>query len=130
MLLVNTTLDTGSLYDTLELARFLTELSVVDYFFVPKRASSVAVAALVNAMELLNLGDHIQNFLLDLDGFADLDPMSEEVEECRIRLGELFTQGGYSQSLIVANRSNNGRTNSISPVCVAGIQIANANLKK
>lgn len=129
MLLVNATLDTRSLYDTLDLARFLTELSVVDYFFVPKRASSVAVAALVIAMELLNLGEHVQDFLIDLDSFEGLDAMSYEVEECRLRLGELFVQGGYSPSVIVSNRSNHGRTNSISPVCVAGIHMANANPK-
>eukprot|EP00956_Cyclotella_meneghiniana_P045838 scaffold386881_cov53-Cyclotella_meneghiniana.AAC.1 len=43
-------------HDTNELARFLTEMSVCDYWFVTKKPSNVALASLINALEIQ--GEH------------------------------------------------------------------------
>jgi hypothetical protein len=119
MLHVNAVVDSSILQDVLELSRFLTELSVIDYFFATKSASSVAVAALLNSMEVLNLGLIIPKCADKLKMLDDFDPMSKEVMECRSRLHELFVQGDYSRNHIIAAAPTNvGRTDTVSPICV------------
>jgi len=86
-------------HDILELARFLTELSVCDYFFVTRRSSSNSLAALLNAMDALQSGISYParlEFLQNLKKHANLDANCQEVQECRVRLQELYTQGGYA----------------------------------
>ena len=82
-----------------ELARFLCELSVCDYFFVTKRPSSTAIAAIQTAM------DHIDRnrlplrirtqFLTAIRDVTKLDLNTAEVRECRFRLDEMYRQGSY-----------------------------------
>ena len=104
-------------YDTLELARFLTELSVIDYFFVVHRPSVVALAALLNAIEgtpgaseaaLLDLANELKRN-------PGLDPNRPEVVECRNRLQVLYSQGGYTRPEVLCCEN---RDETISPVCV------------
>ena len=86
-------------HDIGELARFLCELSVCDYFFVTKKPSAIAVAALYTAM------DHIDKnrlptetralYLSTIRDVACLDVSSSEVRECRSRLDEMYRQGSY-----------------------------------
>ena len=107
-------------HDTLELSRFLTELSVMDYFFVSYLPSTVALAALLNAMEnipgvpyaaQLNLVAHVYHH-------GGMNPYSKEVNECRDRLRLHYQKGGYTPSghVIPENRDT-----AVSPVCVTQV---------
>jgi hypothetical protein len=118
-------------YEILELARFLTELSVIDYFFVPHKASDVALAALLNSIEAVATSTStsesstmentidmmaIQDFQQELSRVrGGLDPNKLQVQECRIRLQVLYTQGGYSRP----ETSIESRNATVSPVCVS-----------
>jgi hypothetical protein len=105
-------------YEILELARFLTELSVVDYYFVVHRPSDVALAALLNSMEAMGDGSYesvlnaFQTELYRMRGGTF--PTKPEVVSCRNRLQILYTLGGYTRSDITAPRDD-----AVSPVCVS-----------
>lgn len=104
-------------HDVLELARFLTELSIIDYFFVNYRPSVVALASLFNAIEDVP-GASEEAFVglsNELKRFAKIDVDSTEVQECRNRLRLLYTQGGYTRP----ESKEETRTETISPVCVS-----------
>ena len=90
----------------------------MDYFFVSHRPSTVALAAILNAMEdipsvpystQLILAAHIKNS-------TTMNPYSSEVNECRTRLRLHYQQGGYGRPNSSAAPEN--RDSSISPVCV------------
>ena len=104
-------------HDVLELARFLTELSVLDYFFISFKASSVALASLLNAMhEIQEVPDGvIKDFSKEAQRVVGLDTSSQEVLLCRDRLQSLYAQGGYSRP----EAQPKDRTEAISPVCVS-----------
>jgi hypothetical protein len=104
-------------HDVLELSRFLTELSVIDYYFVVHRPSSVALAALLNAMEgVPSVSNAAINGLLDeMKRVTKLDVSAPDVLECRDRLQLLYSQGGYSPP----EPRSETRTEMISPVCVS-----------
>ena len=106
-------------YEILELARFLTELCVIDYYFVIHKASDVALAALLNSMETIAGADAaLSEFEQELQRVAGgLNPLNPQVQECRARLHVLYTQGGYSRPEILGNAEP--RDDAISPVCVA-----------
>ena len=82
----------------MEMTRFLTELSVCDYFFVTRKQSSIAVAALMNAMEMTDSSKlstkQRQQFINDIFVDTHLEYNSDEVIECRTRLREMYHQGG------------------------------------
>ena len=103
-------------HDILELARFLTELSVIDYYFVSKKASSVALAALLNAMdEIAEVSSEAKSdFARELQRVESLS-MDPDTLDCRERLRLLYAQGGYSRP---ETRSET-RDEAISPVCVS-----------
>ena len=86
-------------HDIGELARFLCELSVCDYFFVTKKPSSVAIAALQTAMDNIDYNRlptrSRAHFLAAIRDVARLDLCSTEVRECRSRLDEMYRQGSY-----------------------------------
>jgi Cyclin, N-terminal domain/Cyclin, C-terminal domain len=95
-----------------EMARYFVELSVLDYFFVGKRSSTVAIAALLNAFE-------DQNCCEDLAAFI----ASEEVEivrDCQSRLRNLYNVPDQSvfdsQDSAAQHVTSFGRTSS--PTCV------------
>jgi hypothetical protein len=107
-------------YEILELARFLTELSVIDYYFVVHKPSDVALAALLNSIDAVTGGSEIvilgfYNELLRVSG--GFDPAKPEVEECRNRLHVLYTQGGYSRPEIHVGHQTRNETES--PICVS-----------
>jgi len=105
----------------LELARFLTELSVIDYFFVIHKPSVVSLAALLNAMEdIPGARAALPTFCNEIVKATSLVVSSEDVTECRNRLRLLYAQGGYASP---AGPQDN-RNESISPVCVSyGAQV-------
>lgn len=79
-----------------DLAQFMVELSVMDYFFVSYKPSEVAIAALMNAMERLfphstaYLNFPFQNDLLDV--------CSPNVLACRERLSLIYIQANDQAS--------------------------------
>lgn len=112
-------------HDILEHCRFLTELSVIDYYFVTKRASYIALAALLNAMDNnrsfpIVFRNEVLKQLGRLDNF---DPNDNEIAECRDRLKELYIQGGYAPNATAAamtvDQESEQRSETESPVSVA-----------
>ena len=112
-------------HEVLEHARFLTELSVIDYFFVTKRSASVALAALLNAMDNCRacVFETRHDFLNQLKALDDFDPNDPQVEECRERLRDLYEQGGYAANGVSASDhqelESEQRAATVSPVSVA-----------
>lgn len=102
---------------TLELSRFLTELSVMDFFFVPYRASTVALAAILNSMDSIPTVPPSAQlmFAANIQHATNMNPHSLEVNECRARLRLHYQQGGYAPPAQIENEI---RDTSISPVCV------------
>ena len=86
-----------------ELARFLTELSVCDYYFVTRKPSSIAVAAIINAIELMG-PEKIEpkykvGFLHNIVSIGlDIDNDGDEIIECYERLREMYIAGGYTST--------------------------------
>jgi hypothetical protein len=105
-------------HDVLELARFLTELSVIDYYFVAHEPSAIALAALQNSMDLIPGVSEAarQEFLKELRRVSRLDIESPQVAVCRGRLRLLYAQGGYA---CPTDARTDMRTEAISPVCVS-----------
>jgi hypothetical protein len=103
-------------HDLLELARFLTELSVIDYFFVGHRQSSVGLASLLFAMdEIPAITEQVRKeFFLEIGKVALLDHESSQVQDCRDRLRLLYAQGGYGRLATTETRAE-----TVSPVCVS-----------
>lgn len=91
-------------HDINELARFLTELSVCEYWFVKKKSSSIALAALINAIELQgpSLVDPVYKIeflqsVVELN--MDIDISDEEIIDCYERLRLMYIDGGYTHDL-------------------------------
>ena len=105
-------------HDILELSRFLTELSTMDYFFVLHRPSTVALAALLNAMENIPSVPFAAQLTLaaQIKHTTTMNPYAREVHECRARLRVHYQQGGYGRPN--GAPAEESRDSSISPVCV------------
>ena len=92
-------------HDIHELARFLTELSVCEYWFAKRKPSSVALAALINAIELQgpSLVDPMYCKIEFLQGVVelntDIDISDDEIIECYERLRLMYIAGGYTYNL-------------------------------
>ena len=88
-------------HDMMEVAKFLTELAVIDYHFAPLKPSSVGLAALMTAMEgvaeeRLAMVDK-QNFATNVYHIAQVSPNDPEVMDCRTRLRTMYYEGGIYQ---------------------------------
>lgn len=70
-----------------DLAQFMIELSVMDYFFVSYRPSEIALAALLNSMDKLEIHTNTRQF-----PFNYLDLQSPAVLACRERLSLIYAQ--------------------------------------
>ena len=78
-----------------DLAPFLTELAVFDYWFVTKKPSSIALASIVNALELLGphrVDPRYKNEFIETFGVMN----DSEVLECYERLREIYLAGGHT----------------------------------
>lgn len=116
-LLPGTAVTMDDRHAVLELARFLTELSVIDYFFVIHKPSAVALAAILNAMENVpGAKPAISIFCAEVGKNTPLDPTEATVFECRNRMRLLYAQGGYAYA---ATERSDLRTETVSPVCVS-----------
>lgn len=108
-------------HDINELARFLTELSVCDYYFVTKKPSSVALAAMLNAIELqgsLRQHPRIQGEFLAYLFNVGVNANDPEVVACYERLREMYVSGGYAPDLLVQDPEPCERIATVSPVSV------------
>ena len=106
-----------------DLAQFMVELSVMDYFFVNHKPSEVAMAALLNSMDRL----HPQaTYHLDLPFESEhVDLNSSNVQACRERLALIYAQANdestSSSSVNTAAKGSAADTNACrttSPVSV------------
>lgn len=84
-----------------EITDFLTENSVIDYFFVPFKHSIVALAAVFAAFDIVGSGSDIYcqfatSFVKELEELAQDHVLSEDVHACMLRMKETFHEGGYS----------------------------------
>ena len=82
----------------MELTQFLTELSVMDYFFVLHRPSHIAIAAIANAMQELTSVVSLESqceFRDRLSTTFNINVEHHAIVECRARLQLLYAQGGY-----------------------------------
>jgi Cyclin, C-terminal domain len=104
-------------HDIIELARFVTELSVIDYFFVIHRQSSVGLAALLFAVdELPTVSESVRtDFVKELGKITKLDLESPELQDCLERIRLLYAQGGYARMASATET----RADTVSPVCVS-----------
>jgi hypothetical protein len=103
-------------YNILELARFLTELSVIDYFFVAHKPSTIAVASILEAMSSVpGCGDDALAVLKREIDWVIIDSNCKDLADCRQRLEILYKHGNYARSV----DSGESRPESVSPVCVS-----------
>lgn len=100
-----------------DVAKYLTELSVIDYAFVGRKASSVGLAAVLTAMDVatyefeLTAEDRLA-FERAVYKFTGLDCRSGEAADCRLRLRGTYRQGGvYSPRSSSASANANANTN-------------------
>ena len=108
--------------DIKELARFLTELSVCDYFFALKSPMSTGLAALLTAIELIDgnwKSVGLESFLHRVRVVAKCDYNTKEILECKSRLRDTYIQGGFSTK--EATDNDRGVDGGGSPVCVSNI---------
>ena len=102
LLLKPTACEPAVWHDMMEVAKFLTELAVIDYHFTPLKPSSVGLAALMTAMEgvaeeRLAMVDK-ENFATNVYHIAQVSPNDPEVMDCRTRLRTMYYEGGiYEQ---------------------------------
>ncbi|KAL7453299.1 hypothetical protein ACHAWC_004965 [Mediolabrus comicus] len=113
MQLVSSDITPRACHEIGEMARFLTELSVCNYYFVTRKPSSIALASIINAFELLgpNRVDprYKVDFLHDLKelyriGGSAPDYDDDEIIECYELLRETYISGGYTITLVLDGR--------------------------
>ena len=92
-----------------EITRFLTEHSVCDYFYVAHKMSTIALAALYSALDIVGFGEpEVSSSLLPAGTSSSLantvrlltglDPLTEDVYTCMKRMKLSFHQSGFSLS--------------------------------
>lgn len=120
MLLVPEELPARARQDATELARFLTELSVCDYWFVDKKPSAIALAAIVNALELpgpRRVAPRHKVAFLHRVVDVGLDIANDaEIVGCYERLRAMYVAGGYAPGL---EEEGPARDATVSPTGVA-----------
>ncbi|KAL7549525.1 hypothetical protein ACHAWF_012787 [Thalassiosira exigua] len=81
---------------TSQLARFLAELAVCDYWLATRRPSSVALASILVALERTRGRAPATEFVGSLErSGVDFKYQDEEVAACRERLSELYVVSGF-----------------------------------
>jgi len=99
-----------------DLANFMIELSVTDYFFVPYKPSETAAAALFGALERLFSHSNIQ---LDHSLMIRLKPMeTPRVIDCKERLLSIYCACGATEEDHGDGSSLSGNDRTASPVSV------------
>lgn len=105
----------------LELAKFQTEIAVSDPDLMPIRASTIALAALVNAFDGLGMDDNLQRYILQvLSEAIRVDSDSSLFRDVRIRLYEGLAGGGegrFSSSISPQEPHPGGLSNKVQTTC-------------
>lgn len=105
------------LHEVQELSRFLTELSVCDYFFVKHNATDIGLAAVLAAIDIVTGRSDpptLDEFLVEVKSYTCCDPQSDEVLSCKGRLKETYIMGDF-----VPDADKEVLDGDISPVCVS-----------
>lgn len=87
--------------DLIELSRFLSELSVCDYFFIVKKTSSIGLACVLTAFEGIPQAAFPkslrQQFVNDVHHIAKINCTIDEVHACRLRLRNIYGRGNFAR---------------------------------
>lgn len=111
--------------EILEITRFLTEISVCDYFFVPHKPSTIALAALFTAYDIVGTDvitdDARQYFVNQTYELTGLDCSTKEIEDCIVRMKHSFQQSGFTLSTFAVPLQDKSRSGhgGASPVSTA-----------
>ncbi len=100
-----------------ELSRFLTELSVCDYFFVKYQATTIGLSSILAAMDLaqgLFEPSLVKQFLNEVKCVTLFDPNSMDVLYCKDRMKETYILGGFHEQQLKETIAGDK-----SPVCVS-----------
>jgi hypothetical protein len=89
--------------ETHDLAQFMAELSVMDYFFVSYKPSEVAIAALLNAMDRLSSGS--TQYMLFTAQTSMFDYDSSNIRACRDRLALIYAQANDQAPIDTSERT-------------------------
>jgi len=121
-------------HEVKEIARFLTELSVCDYYFTTRKQSSIGLGAVLTAFgsfDEITLPLHVRRTFIDYVRSMDIiDPSSEEVQECQKCLSATYLQDlSYQQQVTVISPEINER-GCDSPDCVADVESARYSSKR
>jgi len=126
------TLINGVWHDVMEMSRFLTELSVCDYFFVNHKPSTVAMAAIINSIESIgedrfSTSDRVQ-FFEEIHSTSGLRQDCDAVVDVRNMLRQMYSQSTGSDHQEETVETETGRFRPVddrleadSPVCVGQI---------
>ena len=89
--------------DIMEITRFMTEISVGDYFFVSKKESTIALAAILSAFDVIGptvVREVDRFFFVDtVRRLTGLEPCTPEVYACMDRLKKSFQDSDFSLSI-------------------------------
>jgi len=116
-------------HDMMEVAKFQTELSVIDYYFTTHKKSSIALAVLLNVIEGVHeFRPSAHSRLVFLDNVrkvAGLDPNCNDIKACQDKLRTMYHDGAYQQPEVEPSHLGMDRdavrTVTVSPVSVAAI---------
>ena len=105
-------IDEETSYETTELARYLVELSVCDGFFIDKKPSSVAYAAILVATEILDKS--LKTTFRGLDSYQ-LDKSPHATELCAQRLRHVYSHVESKQASAAAEEKEEDRASDRTP---------------
>jgi len=112
--------------EVMEAARFVTELSVCDYYFTSCKPSWIALGSVLTAFESfdeITLPMHVRvAFLKYVQSMRIIDPSSKDVILCKERLSEIYSQDTdrHQHYFETSKPSDRG---CLSPYCVADISL-------
>ena len=78
-----------------ELARYLSEVSVCDYFFVTMKPTSVALACILSSFTIIAREQTLRTNYLYQKINTEINCSIEEVHDCRIRLLDIYEDCNY-----------------------------------
>jgi|AntRauTorckE5430_2_1112549.scaffolds.fasta_scaffold04452_4 lipoyl(octanoyl) transferase len=112
--------------EILEITRFLTEISVCDYFFVSQNLSTVALAALYSAFDIIGTACITEAdkayFESEVRRLTKLESVTDEVLACMARMKHSFQQSGFTLSTFDSPKGRSEDSGNASPVCVADVK--------
>lgn len=115
--------------EILEITRFLTEITVCDYFFVSKKLSTVALAALYSAFDIIGtscISEADKNyFKCEVRRLTTLESVTDDVLACVARMKHSFQQSGFTLSTFDSQKGRSEDGGNTSPVCVADANALN-----